>query len=136
MLFFCLFQCFEETKYQTESKRNKTFGNVIFSPNVIQETWTLRQEVSGEVTRVEGAPPGRAPLPRGPLGAPPTYFFLLYIPTYPQMNRDRAKNLIPPPQLSVSTRSHLGACFGAPPEGASITEGFYIISQASPVKCE
>ena len=35
---------------------------MIFSPNVIQETWTLLQEVSGEVTRVEGAPP---------LGAPP-----------------------------------------------------------------
>ena len=46
-----------------ESKWNKTFGNMIFSPNVIQETWTLLQEVSGEVTRVEGAPL--------PLGAPP-----------------------------------------------------------------
>ena len=61
MLFFCLFQCFEETEYQTESKRNETFGNVIFSPNVIQETWTLLQEVSGEVTRVEGAPPWARP---------------------------------------------------------------------------
>ena len=56
MLFFCLFQCFEETEYQTESKRNETFGNVIFSPNVIQETWTLLQEVPEAVTRVEGAP--------------------------------------------------------------------------------
>ena len=36
MLFFCLFQCFEETEYQTESKRNETFGNVIFSPNMIR----------------------------------------------------------------------------------------------------
>ena len=54
---FCLFQCFEETEYQTESKRNKTFGNVIFSPNVIQETWTLLQGVKEEVTRVGGAPP-------------------------------------------------------------------------------
>ena len=54
---FCLFQCFEETEYQTESKRNETFGNVNFSPNVIQETWTLLQEVPEAVTRVEGAPP-------------------------------------------------------------------------------
>ena len=54
--FFCLFQCFEETEYQTESKRNETFGNVIFSPNVIQETWTLLQEAQEAVTRVEGAP--------------------------------------------------------------------------------
>ena len=49
---------------------------------------------------------------------------------------DGAKNLIPPPQLSVSTRSHLGACSGAPSEGASITEGFYINTIAYPMKCE
>ena len=53
---FCLFQCFEETEYQTESKRNETFGNVIFSPNVIQETWTLLQGTKEAVMRV-GAPP-------------------------------------------------------------------------------
>ena len=67
MLFFCLFQCFEETEYQTESKRNETFGNVIFSPNVIQETWTLLQDVTEAVTRVGGAPPGRAPYLVAPL---------------------------------------------------------------------
>ena len=119
-----------------ESKRNETFGNVIFGTNVIQRTWTLLQEVSGELTRVEGALPGRAPLPRGLLGAPPTCSFLLYIPTYPQTNRYGAKNLIPPPQLSVSMRSHLGACSGAPTEGSSITEGFYINTIAPPMKCE
>ena len=64
-----------------------------------------------------GAPPlGRAPLPHGPPVAPPTYSFLLYIPTYPRQIKYGAKNLIPPPQLSVSMRSHLGACSGAPPE--------------------
>ena len=60
---FCLFQYFEETEYQTESKRNETFGNVIYSSDKIQETWTLRQESHEAVTRVEGAPL--------PLGAPP-----------------------------------------------------------------
>ena len=40
---FPLFQCFAEKEYQTESKWNETFGNVIFSPNTTQETWTLRQ---------------------------------------------------------------------------------------------
>ena len=136
MLFFCLFQCFEETEYQMESKRNKIFGNVIFSPNVIQETWTLLQGVKEEVMRVGAPPPlGHAPLPRGLPVAPPTYSFLLYIPTYPRQIKYGAKNLIPPLQLSVSTRSHLGACFGAPPERAVITEGFYIII-ASPLSCE
>ena len=63
---------------------------------------------------VGGAP---TPHPRGPPVAPPAYSFLQYIPTYPQTIRYGAKNLIPPPQLSVSTRSHLGACSGAPRRG-------------------
>ena len=64
--FFCLFQYFEETEYQTESKRNETFRIVIFQPNVTQETWTLLQAVPEEVMRVEGVPPGRAPYLVGP----------------------------------------------------------------------
>ena len=94
MLFFCLFQCFEETKYQTEPKRNETFGNVIFSPNVIQETWTLLQEVTEAVTRV-----GVCPLPCGPFGAPLTYSFLLYIPTYPPNDQNRSQK----PNSTVAT---------------------------------
>ena len=90
----------------------------------------------GRWSRGWGAPPWARPLPCGPPVAPPTYSFLLYIPTYPQTIRYGAKNLIPPPQLPVSTRSHLGACSGAPPERASITEGFYINTIASPMKCE
>ena len=81
-------------------------------------------------------PPRRALHPRGPHVAPPTYSFLLYIPTYPQTTRYRAKNLIPPLQPSVPVRSHLGAFSGAPPEGASIKEGFYINTIASPMMCE
>ena len=137
MLFFCLFQCFAEKEYQTESKRNETFGNVIFGTNVIQRTWSLRQEINEESTRQGRAyPPGRALHPRGAHVAPPTYFFLLYISTYPQTIRYGAKNLISPPQLSVSTRSHLGASVGAPPEGESTMEGLYIISKASSMSCE
>ena len=81
-------------------------------------------------------PTRRALHPHGPPVAPPTYSFLLYIPTYPQTIRYGAKNLIPPLQPSVPTRSHLGACSGALRDGASITEGFYINTIASPMKCE
>ena len=79
---------------------------------------------------------GRALHPREPLVAPPTYFFLLYIPTYPQTIRDGAKTLFPPPQPSVPKRSHIGAFSGAPPEGALIMEGLYINSMAPPMMCE
>ena len=86
---------------------------------------------------VGGAPMGGGALhPRGPLVAPPTYFFFLYIPTYPENIREHHENLIPPPQPSVSVRSHLGAFSGAPPEGALMTEGFYINTIASPMMCE
>ena len=54
---FCLFQCFTEKEYQTESKRNKTFGRVIFGTNMIQGTWSRCQERNEVATRQEGAPP-------------------------------------------------------------------------------
>ena len=88
--------------------------------------------------REEGRCPrgwGRAPLLCGPPFGPPTYSFLLYITTYPQTIRYGAKNLIPPPQLSVSTRSHLGACSGAPPEEGHHHGG--LLHHPSPsMKCE
>ena len=75
-----------------ESKRNETFGSVIFGTNVIQETWSGRQETIKEAMR-QGArpPPGRALHPRGPLVAPPTHFFLLYMLTTPKTSRSTTK---------------------------------------------
>ena len=137
MLFFCLFQRFAENEYQTESKRNETFGNVIFGTNVIQRTWSLRKAINEEGTR-QGArlPPRRALHPNGPFVAPPTYFFLLYIPMYPGNIIYGSKTLFPPPQPSIPVRSHLGAFSGVLPEGALITKGFYINTIASPMMCE
>ena len=94
LLIFCLFQCFRETEYQTESKRNKISENVIFSPNVIQETWTLLQGVKEEVTRVGGAPPrARPPASWAPRCStdvliPPIY---IYVPPNDQ-NRSQKPN--------------------------------------------
>ena len=76
------------------------------------------------------------PHPRGPHGAPPMYFFCLYIPLYPKNIRGSHGTTFPPPQLSVPVRSHLGAFSGDLPEGESITEGFYINTIASPMKRE
>ena len=61
---FWLFHYFKEKEYQTESKRNETFGSVIFGTNVIQRTWSASQEAAEAATRVEGAPTpiGRAPI--------------------------------------------------------------------------
>ena len=51
LLFYCLFQYFEEKEYQTESKQNETFGNVIFWNNITQETWSSCQKSLKEATR-------------------------------------------------------------------------------------
>ena len=59
-----------------ESKRNETFGSVIFWKNMIRETWSSRQKSLKEATSKEGAPPtGRAPCLVGPSSTPrPTSF--------------------------------------------------------------
>ena len=68
MMFFCLFQCFEEKEYQTESKRNETFGSDLFGTNAIQETWSGRKATEEAAMRVPGVPPtgGRTPALMGP----------------------------------------------------------------------
>ena len=88
---------FRRKGYQTESKRNETFGSDLFRTNMIQRTWSGSQETSEAATRVPGAPPtgGRAPHPRGPLERSPTYFFLLYIPTYPETIEEHHEKLFP-----------------------------------------
>ena len=124
--FFFLFESFAEKEYQTESKRNETFGNVIFGTNVIQRTWSLHQEINqGSTRQGAGLPPWARPPPSwGPRCStdvlrPPIYTYV------PQTTRYGAKNLIPPSQPSVPMRSHLGAFSGAPPDGALMTEGFF-----------
>ena len=74
----------------------------------------------------------RAPTLVGPL----TYFFRLYILIYPENIQEHHETVFPPPQPSVPVRSHLGAFSGAPPEGESITEGFYSKTIASPMMCD
>ena len=137
--FFCLFQSFAEKEYQTESKRNETFGNVIFlGPEDTQEIQSSSQKSHEAATRVEGAPRGvaRGPLPYGPLGDPLTQIFLLYIHIYSQTTRSIQENTFPPPQPSFPVRSHLGTFSGILLEGDSITEGFYINPIALPIKHE
>ena len=46
-----------------ESKRNETFGNVIFGTNVIQRTWSGRQETNEVSMRQGRAYPLSAPSP-------------------------------------------------------------------------
>ena len=114
-------------------------------PNRIQMEWNICDDLSwtkskpGDLELKSRTPQGdheaggRAPHPRGPHGAPPTYFFRLYILLYPKNIRGSHETTFPPPQPSVPVRSHLGAFSGDLPEGESIMEGFYINTIASPM---
>ena len=86
MLFFCLFHCFKEKEYQTESKRNETFGSDLFGTNAIQGTWSGSQARDEAAMRVPGAPPrgGRPP----PSWAPRASTDLLLPPIYTHIPRE------------------------------------------------
>ena len=125
MLFYCLFQYFEEKEYQTESKWNETFRKVIFGTKAIPGTWSASQGIIEEATRQGGMPTplGRALPSRGPLEAPPTDFFRLYKPTYPKNIDNQDRSGVPPLQASVATKNLLGVHSGTLPEGEPITGG-------------
>ena len=128
---FFLFQCFAEKEYQTESKQNGTFGNVIFGTNMIQETWSGHQETIEEGTR-QGArpPPSWASSCSTDVLLPPIYIHV------PPNDQNRSQN---PNSTAVTFCIHeipSWGLFEAPPEGVSVTEGFYINPIASPMKCE
>ena len=68
-------------------------------------------------------PPGRTLHSHGPLEAPLTDFFRLYIPIYPKTIKEKDRLGVPPPQASVATKNLSGARSGTLPEGGSLTSG-------------
>ena len=87
----------------------------------------LGVHVRGSTRRARGRgrtqPPRRALHPRGPLVAPLTYFFLLYIPIYPETIGEQNRSGVPPPQAFVATKYQYGPCSGTLPEGGTLTSG-------------
>ena len=120
-----------------ESKRNETFGNVIFGTNVIHRTWSGHQAINKEATR-QGArlppwarpPPSWAPCCSTDVLLPPIY---TYVPPNDQIRSQKPNSTA----ATFCTREIPSwGCSGALLERASTTEGFYINTIASPMKCE
>ena len=59
----------------------------------------------------------------GPLMAPLTDFFRLYMSIYPKNIGEHNRSGVPPPQASIATKNFLGAHSGTLPEGGSLTGG-------------
>ena len=67
--------------------------------------------------------PWARPHPRGPLVAPLTDFFRLYLSIYPKNIGEQNRSGVPPPQASVATKNQSGPCSGTLPEGESLIGG-------------
>ena len=91
--------------------------------------WFLGRIWSGKlgvhIRRSSRRPRGREarPHPHGPLAAPPTYFFLLYIPIYPKNIQEHNRSGVPPLQASVATKNQLGPYSGTLLVGGIIIGG-------------
>ena len=79
--------------------------------------WTSRNNQGGHEVGRHAHPPGRALHPRGPLVAPLTDFFRLYISIYPKTIKDNNRSGVPPPQAFVATQKPIGTLFGHPARG-------------------
>ena len=99
-------------------------------------SWT--ESKPGDLELKSGTPRGRRvrPHPRGPLVAPPTDFFRLYILLYPKNIRGSHENHFCTTATFCTREIPSWGLFGDLPEGQSITEGLYINTIASLMKRE
>ena len=136
-VFFAYFSVSQKRNIKRSPNGMKPLGELF-----LEQTQSKRLGV--DVKEATRRPRGRearlggqaCPHPRGALVAPLTDFLRLYILIYPENIQEHHETLFPPPQPSVPVRSHIRAFSGAPSEGESVTEGFYINTIASPMKCE
>ena len=92
---FGLFQSFAEKEYQTEwNLRERDFWNERDPEDLECKSRSSR---GGHEGGGRAHPYRVCTLSRGPLGRPPTYFFLLYIPTYPENIQGANEKQFPPP---------------------------------------
>ena len=86
---------------------------------------TQSRRLGVDVKKETRRPRGRraCPHPRGPLVAPLTYFFRLYISIYPKTIGEHNRSGVPPPQASVASKTQSGPCSGTLPEGGTLTGG-------------
>ena len=67
MLFSCLFQCFAEKEYQTESKRSETFGSYFWNKHNLGDLeWTSRKKQGSHEAGGRAQGGWRAPTLMGP----------------------------------------------------------------------
>ena len=125
MLFSCLFQCFEETLNIKQSPNGmKPSGELLLERKQSTRLGVyIREATRRPRGREARLPPWARPHPRGPLVAPLTDFFRLYISIYPKTIGEWEISGVPPLQASVATKNQSGPCSGTLLEGGTLTSG-------------
>jgi len=123
LLFFCLFQCFEEKEYQTESKRNKINWRSYFWKESYRMDLNPTSGAKGGAHEGGGRAPRARPLPHGAPEAPPTYFLHPYILTYPKTSKTDDRSGVPPPEASVAIENQSRPVLAPSRRGQSLSGG-------------
>ena len=134
---FSVFLTLFRSDFGTESKRKKNPEMIFSRTEEDQGAFGPSQVGSRAPTSPHSATRGRPrwaglwpPWPPPDLGLWPINSQIF------QKNQESLENTFPPPQASVSARSHLETLPGALPEGTLELEGFFIIIIAPPMTRE
>ena len=124
MLFYAYFSVSKKRNIKRSPNGMKPSGKLFLER---KQSRGLGVHVRESTRRARGRgrahPPGHALHPRGPLVAPLTDFFRLYMSIYPKNIREQKRSGVPPPQASVATKNQTGPCSGTLPEGGTLTCG-------------
>ena len=118
LLFFACFSVLQKRNIKRSPNGMKPSGELF-----LEQKQSRRLGV--DVREASRWPRGREarPHPCGPLVAPLTDFFRLYMSIYPKNMEEHNRSGVPPPQASVATKNQSGPCSGTLPEGGSLTGG-------------
>ena len=134
----CLFQCFEEKEYQTESKWNEiNWRSYFWNETHLMDLYPTSEDTGASHEGGGRAHPPRArPLPRGALMAPLTCFFCLYNSIYPKTSKTHNRSGVPPPEGSVATKNQSRPVPAPWRRGESSPVAIFIIPAATTMRRE
>ncbi|KAE8793377.1 hypothetical protein D1007_31961 [Hordeum vulgare] len=133
---FSVFLTLFRSDFGTKSKRNKIPERIFFRTEEDQGVCGPSQEGYREPTSPHSATRGAAGDRLVASLAPPDLDLASIYSLKIRKSQGIHDNTFPPPQTSVSARSHLEALPGALPEGTLELEGFFIIIIAPPMTRE
>ena len=116
--FFAYFGVSKKRNIKRSPNRIKPLGELFLERNQSRRLGVYVREAT---RKARGR--GRALHPRGPLVAPLTYFFLLYIPIYPKTFGEQNRSGVPPLEASVATENQSRPVLAPCRRGESLSGG-------------